>query len=103
MHRLLFVLLAVLVAGCTSYPLRDVRAGMTRGDVEAVIGEPLVYAGGGRHDEVYLAQRRVRPSVGGSIDEYISFKFHNGRLTAWKSDQQLCAIRSGCPEDLPYR
>lgn len=103
MNRLLPLMLVALLAGCASYPLRDVRAGMTRADVEAVVGEPLRYVGGGPRDEVFMARRRVRPSVGDSIDEDISFKFHNGRLTAWKTDQHLCSLRAGCPEDLPYR
>lgn len=63
--------------------------GMTRADVERVVGAPLVYLSGARGSERFLVERRAAgPFYQYWADTRIVLQFRRGQLTGWRRDWQ---------------
>jgi hypothetical protein len=65
--------------------------GMTRAEVERVVGAPLVYLSGARGSERFLVERPA--TVPGYFrhpaDTRIVLQFRRGHLTGWRRDWQM--------------
>lgn len=63
--------------------------GMTRADVERVVGAPLVYLSGARGSERFLVERPATVPGWYLSDARIVLQFRRGRLTGWRRDWQM--------------
>jgi hypothetical protein len=65
--------------------------GMTRAEVERVVGAPLVYLSGARGSERFLVERPA--TIPGFFrhpaDTRIVLQFRRGHLTGWRRDWQM--------------
>ena len=63
--------------------------GMTRADVERVVGAPLVYLSGARGSERFLVARPATVPGFYPVDSSIVLQFRRGHLTGWRRDWQM--------------
>ncbi|MCO5131990.1 MAG: hypothetical protein M9932_15745 [Xanthobacteraceae bacterium] len=65
--------------------------GMNPAEVADALRTALVYAGGGRHNEIYRAERTINGSLFFPRRDQLYLQFRHGRLTGWKGDWNLDA------------
>lgn len=65
--------------------------GMNPADVANALRTALVYVGGGRHNEIYRAERTINGGIFFPRRDQIYLQFRHGRLTGWKGDWNLDA------------
>jgi hypothetical protein len=63
--------------------------GMTRAEVERVVGAPLVYLSGARGSERFLVDRPATVPGWYPADTRIVLQFRRGHLTGWRRDWQM--------------
>lgn len=63
--------------------------GMNPADVADALRTPLTYVGGGRSNEVYLAERTINGSLFFPRRDHLYLQFRRDRLTGWKGDWNL--------------
>ena len=63
--------------------------GMTRAEVERVVGAPLVYLSGARGSERFLVERPATVPGFYPVDARIVLQFRRGHLTGWRRDWQM--------------
>jgi hypothetical protein len=63
--------------------------GMTRAQVERVVGAPLVYLSGARGSERFLVARPATVPGFYPVDSSIVLQFRRGHLTGWRRDWQM--------------
>jgi hypothetical protein len=63
--------------------------GMTRADVERVVGAPLTYLSGARGSERFLVERPATIPGWYPADTRIVLQFRRGHLTGWRRDWQM--------------
>jgi hypothetical protein len=63
--------------------------GMTRTEVERVVGAPLVYLSGARGSERFLVERPATVPGWYPSDTRIVLQFRRGHLTGWRRDWQM--------------
>jgi hypothetical protein len=63
--------------------------GMTRAEVERVVGAPLVYLSGARGSERFLVDRPATVPGFYPVDARIVLQFRRGHLTGWRRDWQM--------------
>ncbi len=63
--------------------------GMTRAEVERVVGAPLVYLSGARGSERFLVARPATVPGFYPVDSSIVLQFRRGHLTGWRRDWQM--------------
>jgi hypothetical protein len=63
--------------------------GMTRAQVERVVGAPLVYLSGARGSERFLVARPATVPGFYPVDSSIVLQFRRGQLTGWRRDWQM--------------
>ena len=63
--------------------------GMTRAEVERVVGAPLVYLSGARGSERFLVERPATVPGFYPVDTRIVLQFRRSRLTGWRRDWQM--------------
>jgi hypothetical protein len=63
--------------------------GMTRAEVERVVGAPLVYLSGARGSERFLVARPATVPGFYPVDSSIVLQFRRGQLTGWRRDWQM--------------
>jgi len=63
--------------------------GMTPKEVEAALGEPLVYHSGRGGSQIYIAVGPTGIPGFYRVDTAIALQFRRGRLTGWRSDHRM--------------
>ena len=88
MRRLIALTVMCWFGACTAWePLTaPLTFGMTKDEVESVLGAPLTHVGGRRGNEIYLAVQPARIPGIYPVNERITLQFRKYKLTGWKFD-----------------
>ena len=98
MQRLIVIACIALCGICTAqagqarYPVTyndPFTFGMTKDEVVALVGTPLIYLSGTRGSERYLVERRASVPGFYPVDTHIVLQFRRGHLTGWRRDWQM--------------